>query len=282
VADATLVAGLRSVKQPTNDELSEKLDAWIERELYPESALRDHYKKRVVFHHAQMPPRVRLVLEEAIRGRKVDIICATTTLAEGVNFPFSTVIVETLVSKEFELSPRALWNIAGRAGRFGVDSEGHCILFRPSLWEDELKNFELDDYLKVRLVDVPPVKSALATGMERLDRLIQEHKIEYASLGEISLSEIKIDGKRTKEAQAMRALVNIMRVAYAHASTSHLISLSSDSIDDIDDELLAARCWANPLGALQEVLGRSRAPLCLALLMITLTLLRLLQGSGGP
>jgi hypothetical protein len=270
------------VKQPTNDELSEKLDAWIERELYPESALRDHYKKRVVFHHAQMPPRVRLVLEEAIRGRKVDIICATTTLAEGVNFPFSTVIVETLVSKEFEHSPRALWNIAGRAGRFGVDSEGHCILFRPSLWEDELKNFELDDYLKVRLVDVPPVKSALATGMERLDRLIQEHKIEYASLGEISLSEIKIDGKRTKEAQAMRALVNIMRVAYAHASTSHLISLSSDSIDDIDDELLAARCWANPLGALQEVLGRSRAPLCLALLMITLTLLRLLQGSGGP
>ena len=252
---AELVATLRITKQATNDELSEKLDAWIERELYPESTLRDHYKKRVIFHHAQMPPRVRLVLEEAIRDRKVDVICATTTLAEGVNFPFSTVIVETLVSKEFELSPRALWNIAGRAGRFGVDTEGHCILFRPSLWEDRLKTFKLADYLKVRLVDIPPVKSALATGMERLEQLIQGRKIDYASLDAISLSEIKVDGKRTKEAQSIRALINIMRVGYAHANTSGLIALSSDSIDEIDDELLAARQMNSATRSFAKAIG---------------------------
>jgi replicative superfamily II helicase len=132
---AKLVAAQRSIEQPISDDVSERLDAWIERELYPESELRGYYRRRVIFHHAQMPPRVRAGLEEAIRERKVDVICATTTLAEGVNFPFSTVIVETLVTNTFQISPRALWNIAGRAGRFGVDSEGHCILFRPELWE---------------------------------------------------------------------------------------------------------------------------------------------------
>jgi hypothetical protein len=89
---AEAVAALRSEEAYVDDDISERLDAWVERELYPESALRTHYKKRVLFHHAQMPPRVRLGIEEAIRERRVDIICATTTLAEGVNFPFSTVI----------------------------------------------------------------------------------------------------------------------------------------------------------------------------------------------
>lgn len=252
---AELVCDLRSIEQSTTDELSERLDAWIERELYPESTLRKFYKKRVVFHHAQMPPRVRLVLEEAIRERKADVICATTTLAEGVNFPFSTVIVETLVTKEFELSPRSLWNIAGRAGRFGVDSEGHCILFRPSLWEDRLTNFKLADYLKVKLADIPPVRSALATGMERLDQLVQENRLQSHALEEISLSGIKIDGKATKEAKALRALVNIMRVGYAHANSSRLISLEEDSIDEIDDELLASRQMSAPVREFARIVG---------------------------
>jgi hypothetical protein len=238
---AGYVGELRSESQDDEDEVSERLDAWIERELYPESELRALYQKRVVFHHAQMPPRVRQGLEEAIRERKIDVICATTTLAEGVNFPFSTVVVETLVSREFQLTPRSLWNIAGRAGRFGVDSEGHCILFRPALWVEKLTEYKLDDYMQVALAAIPPVRSALALGIERLDRLVSEGKIDLAALEDISLAAIKIDNKASKEAKAIRALVNIVRVGYAHANSSGLISLNTDEAPEFVNELLASR-----------------------------------------
>lgn len=239
---AKAVAALRTEEQPIDDDLSERLDAWVERELYPDSELRAHYKKRVLFHHAQMPPRVRLGIEEAIRARKVDVICATTTLAEGVNFPFSTVIVESLVGHNFQLTPRALWNIAGRAGRFGVDTEGLCILYRPELWSRRLKEYKIEDYLQTALVDIPPVKSALAQEISNLNALVSKGKISLDDLDSISLSTIKVDGKVTAEAKNVRALVNIMRVGYAHASSTGIIdAANTDSAPEYESELLASK-----------------------------------------
>jgi hypothetical protein len=62
-----------------------------------------------------------------------------------------------------------------------------------------------------------------------------------ASLTKISLSDIKIDGKATALAKEVRALVNIMRVGYAHASSSGIISLKEGTAVEFDGELLASR-----------------------------------------
>lgn len=256
---AEAVAALRSDEEYVDDDISERLDAWVERELYPESALRTHYKKRVLFHHAQMPPRVRLGIEEAIRERRVDIICATTTLAEGVNFPFSTVIVESLVGHNFQLTPRALWNIAGRAGRFGVDTEGLCILYRPELWTKRLKGYKIEDYLQTALADIPPVKSALAVEISKLNKLVLGGKISLEDLDSVSLSAIKIDGKATVEAKNVRALINIMRVGYAHASSTNIIDINVDKAPEYANQLFAShqlsvteRVFAEDLGKRQR------------------------------
>lgn len=238
---AKLVAELRDKEQDITDEASQKLDAWIERELYPECDLRNFYKKRVLYHHAQIPPRVRTAIEDTIRARKADVICATTTLAEGVNFPFSTVIVESLVGSNYQISPRSLWNIAGRAGRFGIDTEGHCILYRPELWSGKLIDFKLGDYLKTKLADIPPVRSALATGVVKLQTLLRSGKINEKDLDSVSLSNIKIDNKNTAEAREIRALVNIMRVGYAHASSSGLMDVDDLENNEFRSGLLASR-----------------------------------------
>jgi hypothetical protein len=160
-----------------------------------------------------------------------------------------------LVSQALELSPRALWNIAGRAGRFGVDSEGHCILFRPSLWASDLTEYKLSDYMKAKLTDIPPVRSALAFGIERLDHLINEGKLNSSSLDSISLSAIKIDNKVTNEARAIRAFVNIMRVGYAHANSSGLISLEQPAAPEFENELLASRQMNETTKAFARILG---------------------------
>jgi len=253
---ARAVAELRSEEQSVDDDVSERLDAWVERELYPESELRAHYKKRVLFHHAQMPPRVRLGIEEAVRARKVDVICATTTLAEGVNFPFSTVIVESLVGKNFQLTPRALWNIAGRAGRFGVDAEGLCILYRPEQWTKRLKDYKLDDYLQTALADIPPVQSALAQGIAKLDQLVSSGTLSLEDFDDVSLSNIKIDGKVTDEVKEVKALVNLMRVGYTHASSTGIIDIGAKDAPEYQDQLLASQQLTEPQRAFAERIGR--------------------------
>lgn len=237
---AAKIATNRSAEQDVSDEVSTRLDAWIERELYPECQLRNLYKKRVIYHHAKIPPRVRYGLEEVIRSRKVDIICATTTLAEGVNFPFSTVIVESLVGRNYQISPRSLWNIAGRAGRFGVDTEGHCIIFRPEKWKDKLKDYKLEDYLKTKLMEIPAVESALASGILNLQKLVEAGKISIPSLDSVSLANVKIDNKATQEAKNVRSLLNIMRVGYAHASSSGLVDIQKNDDLGLEIGLLAS------------------------------------------
>jgi superfamily II DNA/RNA helicase len=232
---AILVAALREHEQDVSDEVSERVDAWIERELYPESALRQLYRRRVVFHHAQLPPRIRSGLEEAIREKKVDVVCATTTLAEGVNFPFSTVVVQSLIGKSYQISPRALWNIAGRAGRFGVDSEGHFILLHPETWASQLKGYSLSDYLKSSLSDIPPpVKSALASGLERLETLVEEGRVELSALVKISLADITVDGKAGREAKSIRGFINLMRVGDAHADSTKTISFDDETTPEFE------------------------------------------------
>lgn len=261
---ASILAGRRALEQDVSDDLSTKLDAWIERELYPECELRNLYRKRVIYHHAKIPPRVRSGLEEVIRSKKVDIICATTTLAEGVNFPFSTVIVESLVGRNYQISPRTLWNIAGRAGRFGVDTEGHCIIFRPEKWESKLKDYSLADYLKSKLIDIPPVISALASGIGNLEKLVQSGQIPLSSLESISLSNVKIDKKSTQAAKEVRSLLNIMRVGYAHASSSGLVDLEDRGSGVLEVGLLAStqipestRRFAGELAAQQRGVVRN-------------------------
>ncbi|WP_213878586.1 DEAD/DEAH box helicase [Pseudomonas sp. dw_358] len=228
-------------KGPDEADDLERLDAKIERELYPESSLRNHIKRKVAFHHAQLPPSVRASLEDVISMRKVDIVCATTTLAEGVNFPFATVLVESLVSKNYQITPRSLWNIAGRAGRFGVDSEGHCIIFEPESFEHKLQGFTLQDYLGTTLDSIPPVQSALGTALAELKETMETGKIQEVDLESIKLGNIKIDGKNTALAKRIRGLVNLVRVSYTHASVAGLVSLNSDKASEISTSMFASK-----------------------------------------
>lgn len=247
---AATIASLREQISFTegSNPILERLDAKIERELYPEAPLRWLLKRRVAYHHAQLPPNVRTALEEAITSRHVDVVCATTTLAEGVNFPFSTVVVESLVGKDYELTPRALWNIAGRAGRFGVDSEGHCIIFEPSAFTKKLQEYKLEDYLRTNLDDIPPVKSALGGAISELKEAVDKGSLPINALSYISLNSIIVNDKpRSAKSRRIRGLINLVRVGYTHANTSNLLSLDDADAPEFRSETLAARQMAQPV-----------------------------------
>lgn len=85
------------------------------------------------FHTSDLSREERVVIERAFRDRKGPIrtIAATSTVAAGVNTPVETVII---VETEFPGRPPEPYsvatykNMAGRAGRLGLASQGRSIL----------------------------------------------------------------------------------------------------------------------------------------------------------
>lgn len=112
----------------------------IKREVADNFLLSEALAFGVAYHHADLPPRIRIDLENLIAKNLVDIVVSTTTLAEGVNLPISTVIYEdwmTHVDSRTGVKPSPLdlskfRNIAGRAGRAGKETEGLILFLDPS------------------------------------------------------------------------------------------------------------------------------------------------------
>lgn len=88
-------------------------------------------KNGIAIHHADLPDLLRRAIEIDFRERKFRTIVATSTLAQGVNLPIRTVIIHSsrryVDDESIPLTISDYWNIAGRAGRAGQETEGTII-----------------------------------------------------------------------------------------------------------------------------------------------------------
>lgn len=215
-----------------------RLDSRLEREMYQTVAMRELLKHKIAYHHAGLPPRVRIAVEDSIRAGFINYVFATTTLAEGVNFPFSSVIVQSLALKGAPekgkpiryspVTPRSFWNIAGRAGRPGYDREGQAILFEPSLGLERI-NAVIESYLDSSINGVQPVGSALAESLSELAHSLQ--------LGELTLDDVSNVSLPDAISKKARGTINLLRVGIIHAKASNLLP----RVEDILDSTFAAR-----------------------------------------
>ena len=85
-------------------------------------------KKGILCHSAKLKTDVRRYMERLLRKGNARFIYATNTLAQGVNLGVSTVIVlNVVIGKNTFLSTNDFWNMAGRAGRSYIDTEGKIL-----------------------------------------------------------------------------------------------------------------------------------------------------------
>ncbi len=84
--------------------------------------------KGITVHHAGLSDESKLLIEHLIRNKQIQYVCATSTIAEGVNFPISSVYFDSYRKGDIQLSANDFWNIAGRAGRTMIDEYGKIIL----------------------------------------------------------------------------------------------------------------------------------------------------------
>src|SRR5690606_33038193 len=67
---------------------------FIEDEVGRQTTLSKVIEKGIVTHHSGMSDETKLLVEHLIREKQIKFVCATTTIAEGVNFPVSTVFFD--------------------------------------------------------------------------------------------------------------------------------------------------------------------------------------------
>ena len=85
-------------------------------------------EKGIVLHHGKMPLIMSRFLIELIQAHVVTIVLATSTLSEGINLPFETVLIPSLRRVGSPLSSQEAINLMGRAGRPGVSTEGRSLV----------------------------------------------------------------------------------------------------------------------------------------------------------
>ena len=89
----------------------------------------------IAAHHAGLLPAFKEIVEEAFVRGLVKVVFATETLALGINMPARSVVLERLVKfngeSHAQITPGEYTQLTGRAGRRGIDVEGHAVV----LWQ---------------------------------------------------------------------------------------------------------------------------------------------------
>ncbi|HLX50251.1 MAG TPA: DEAD/DEAH box helicase [Streptosporangiaceae bacterium] len=92
-------------------------------------------QRGIAAHHAGLLPTFKEVVEELFEAGLIRAVFATETLALGINMPARTVVIERLDKWNGEthanLTPGEYTQLTGRAGRRGIDVEGHAVV----LWQ---------------------------------------------------------------------------------------------------------------------------------------------------
>lgn len=136
----------------TTEEERGKIQAFVEKSIAhlsgeELSVLRIHTWQQaleagVAAHHAGLLPVMKETVEKLFAAGLVKLVFATETLALGINMPARTVVLEALRKwngvARVPLSPGEYTQLTGRAGRRGIDVEGHALVLYQDDHEPEL------------------------------------------------------------------------------------------------------------------------------------------------
>src|SRR5207237_9990293 len=86
----------------------------------------------VGIHHAVVLPRLKRLIERLFERGLCKVVSATETMSLGIHMPARSVVLQGLTKRTERgfrsLSHNELTQMAGRAGRRGIDAEGQCVI----------------------------------------------------------------------------------------------------------------------------------------------------------
>lgn len=173
------------------------------------AALGQLIDRGVAFHHAGMLPTVKEVLERCFTSRLIKIIVTTETFALGVNMPARSVVLDSLKKRGdygMVLIPRRTFlQMAGRAGRRGMDPEGFVYL------RVNPRQSAFTDIIKLLQLSPEPVHSRFNTTYATLLNLYRRHGRKLLDIFPKTLYYFQTSGpKRQAGLEAMERKLDLL------------------------------------------------------------------------
>lgn len=135
-------------------------------------------KRGVASHHAGLLPSHKQLVEELFAMGLVKVCYSTETLAAGVNLPARTTVITALSKKAGErgivrLSSTQVLQMAGRAGRRGLDDLGTVVFAKPR-WRHEDARLARS----ILLSPVEPIESRFRSTYGMVCSLLRRHDLD--------------------------------------------------------------------------------------------------------
>ena len=145
-------------------------------EMGPDFPLAPLLEYGVGVHHAGLSDDTRTIVEWLTERGDLKVLVATTTIAQGVNFPVSGVV---FASHQYpygqEMPPEDFWNIAGRAGRVDQGDLGIIALAAP----DDARLQKLDTYIERSVGELASTLIDMVQKVEDEGDLLQLEKLAW-------------------------------------------------------------------------------------------------------
>jgi ATP-dependent RNA helicase HelY len=180
---------------------------------------RDALERGFASHHAGLLPAFKETVEELFVRGLVKVVFATETLALGINMPARTVVLERLVKyngeAHVELTPGEYTQLTGRAGRRGIDIEGHAVV----LWQPGVDPKQVAGLASTRTY---PLRSSFKPGYNMAVNLVRRLGSEAArGLLEQSFAQFQADRSVVGTSRRIDRNKEALE-GYAESMTCHL------------------------------------------------------------
>ena len=179
----------------------------------------DGLERGVAAHHAGLLPTFKEVVEELFVRGLVKAVFATETLALGINMPARSVVLERLVKWNGEthadVTPGEYTQLTGRAGRRGIDVEGHAVV----LWQPGVDPASVGGLASTRTY---PLRSSFRPSYNMAVNLVGQVGRERArTMLESSFAQFQADRAVVGLARQVRRNEDAL-AGYGEAMTCHL------------------------------------------------------------
>jgi hypothetical protein len=202
--------------------------------------------KGIVVHHGKMPGLMARLLVEVIEQKIVHLVMATSTLSEGVNLPFETVLVPSLQRWNEDISVSEFKNLVGRAGRPGFGTEGRSLVLVPE--QPNIRN--LYNFLVKQLQEPPtdrndgavsPLATLITHLLDQWKKLVPDGSDEDFLIWLEQTAPITAQARNETEEGAIESLDSLDNVLLAAIVEVEQISALEMEANELEAEL--RRLW---------------------------------------
>ncbi len=176
----------------------------------------DGLSRGIAAHHAGMLPTFKECVEELFLRGLCRVVFATETLALGINMPARSVVIEKLSKWNGEthadITPGEYTQLTGRAGRRGIDVEGHGVV----LWQQGMDPKAVAGLASTRTY---PLRSSFQPSYNMAVNLVRQFGRDTArQLLESSFAQFQADKAVVGLARQLRKSDNAL-LGYAESAT---------------------------------------------------------------